>query len=86
MKQNRLSVSQMCDQGHVLMFTSKDCESQREDSGKLVATTSTTLNKIYILDEIKKEKCYLGREDESWLSHRRMGHIHFGNLIKISKH
>jgi transposase InsO family protein len=52
----------------------------------LVATTSRTPNNIYILDEIKKEKCFLGREDESWLWHRRMGHIHFGNLIKVSKH
>lgn len=39
-----------------------------------------------MLDEIKKEKCCLGKEDESWLRHKRMGHIHFGNLIKISKH
>ena len=26
MKHNLLSVSQMCDQGHVLTFTSKDCK------------------------------------------------------------
>jgi hypothetical protein len=42
MKHNLLSVSQMCDQGHVLMFTSKDCKIQREESRKLVATTSRT--------------------------------------------
>ena len=60
MRHNLLSVSQMCDQGHVLTFTSKDCKIRREDSGKLVATTSRTPNNIYILDEIKKEKCCLG--------------------------
>ena len=86
MRHNLLSVIQMCDQGHVLTFTSKDCKIRREDLGKLVATTSRTPNNIYILDEVKKEKCCLGREDESLLWHRRMGHIHFGNLIKISKH
>ena len=32
MKNNMLSVSQMCDQGHILTFTSKDCKIQREDS------------------------------------------------------
>ena len=32
----------MCDQGHVLMFTSKDCKIRREESGKLVATTTRT--------------------------------------------
>ena len=51
----------------------------------MVATTSRAPNNIYILDEIKRERCCLGKEDESWLWHRRMGHIHFGNLIKISK-
>ena len=86
MRHNLLSVSQMCDQGHVFMFTSKDYKIQREDSGKLVATTSRTPNNIYMLDEIKRERCCLGKEDESWLWHRRMGHIHFGNLIKVSKH
>ena len=85
MKHNLLSVSQMCDQGNLLTFTSKDCKIWKEGSGKLVATTSTTLNNIYMLDEIKKEKCCLGREDESWLWHRRMRHIHFDNLVKVSK-
>ena len=85
MKHNLLSVSQMCHQGHVLTFTSKDCKIRREELGKLVAIASKTPNNIYMLDEIKRERCFLGKEDESWIWHRRMGHIHFGNLIKISK-
>ena len=32
-KHNLLSVSQMCDQGHVLMFTSKEYKIQREELG-----------------------------------------------------
>ena len=67
MRHNLLIISQMCDQGLVLTFTSKDYKIRREDLGKLVATTSRTPNNIYILHEIKKEKCCLGREDESWL-------------------
>ena len=46
----------MCDQGHVLTFTSKDGKIRREDSGKLVAIASKTPSNIYILDEIKKER------------------------------
>ena len=46
MKHNLISISQMCDQGHILTFTSKDCKIQREDSGKLVATASRTPNNI----------------------------------------
>jgi hypothetical protein len=27
----------------------------------------------------------LGKEDESWIWHRRIGHIHFHNIFNISK-
>ena len=30
-------------------------------------------------------KCCLGKEDESWIWNRIMGHIHFGNLVKVNK-
>jgi hypothetical protein len=82
MKHNLLSVSQMCDQGHKLMFDSQKCEIRKEGSGKLVATTVRTSSNIYVLSEIGNEKCCLGKEDEVWLWHRRMGHI---NLITLSK-
>jgi hypothetical protein len=85
MKHNLLSVSQMCDQGHTLLFNSKKCEIRKEGSGRLVATTIRTPNNIYILNEIGKERCCLGKEDESWLWHRRMGHMHFDNLVKINR-
>jgi hypothetical protein len=85
MKHNLLSVSQMCDQGHKLTFDSKKCEIRKEGSGKLVGTTARTSNNIYVLSEIGNEKCCLGKEDESFLWHRRMGHIHFDNLVKVSK-
>jgi hypothetical protein len=38
-----------------------------------------------VLSEIGNEKCCLGMEDEIWLWHRRMCHIHFDNLVKVSK-
>jgi hypothetical protein len=38
-----------------------------------------------VLSEIGNEKCCLLKEDESWLWHRRMGHMHFDNLVKVSK-
>ena len=85
MKHNLLSVSQMCDQGHTLTFDSEQCEIRKKKSGKLVATTTRTANNIYILDDIGKESCCLGKEEEIWLWHRRMGHLHFENLVKINK-
>jgi hypothetical protein len=85
MKHNILSVSQMCDQGHKVTFYSKKCEIRKEGSRKLIATIARTSSNIYALSEIRNEKCCLGKEDESWLWHRRMGHIHFDNLFKVSK-
>ena len=75
----------MCDQGHILIFSSKECEIRKEGSVKLVATATRTPNNIYILNEIRKESCCLGKEDESWISHKRMGHIHFDNLVNIRR-
>ena len=51
----------------------------------MVATAARTSGNIYVLSEIGNEKCCLGKEDESWLWHRRMGHMHFDNLVKVSK-
>jgi hypothetical protein len=85
MKHNLLSVIQMCDQGHKVTFDSQKREIRKEGSGKLIATTARTSNNIYVLSEIGNEKCILGKEDESWLWHRRMSHIHFDNLVKVNK-
>jgi transposase InsO family protein len=51
----------------------------------LIATTTRNSSNIYVLSEIGNEKWCLGKEDEIWLWHRRMGHIHFDNLVKVSK-
>jgi hypothetical protein len=51
----------------------------------LIATTARTSRKIYVLSEIGNEKCCLEKEDEGWLWNRRMGHIHFENLVKVSR-
>ena len=75
----------MCDQGHELTFNSKGCKIRKQGSKKLVATATRTPNNIYVLDEIESEKCHLGKKDESWLWHGRMGHIHFDNLVKVYK-
>jgi hypothetical protein len=85
MKHNILSVIQMCDQGHKVTFGSQKCEIRKEGSGKLVAIAARTLSNIYVLSEIRNEKCCLGKEDESWLWHKRMGHMHFDNLVKVKK-
>ena len=39
-------------------------------------------NNVYILEN--ENQCYLSMVDEIWLWHRRLGHIGFENLAKIS--
>jgi hypothetical protein len=85
MKHNLLNVIQMCDQVHKVTLYSQKCKIRKEGSGKLIATIVRTSSNIYVLSEIGNEKCCLGKEDESWLWHKIMGHIHFDNLVKVSK-
>ena len=66
-KPNILSVSQRCDQGHILTFDSQKCEIRRKDTGKIVAGAPRTSSNVYILDLEGEEKCCLGQEDESFL-------------------
>jgi hypothetical protein len=84
MKHNLLSVIQMCDQGHKITFNSQKCNIRKEGSGKLISTAARTSSNIYVLSEIGNEKCFLGKENEGWIWHRRMGHIHFDNLFKVN--
>jgi hypothetical protein len=51
----------------------------------LIAIAARTSSNIYVLSEIGNEKCCLGKEDESWLWHRKIDHIQFDNLVKVSK-
>jgi len=82
LKQNLLSVSQMCDQGHNITFNSQGCETSKEGSGILVESAYRTSNNVFILNEIQAEKCYMGKTNEIWLWHRRIGHMNFNNLVK----
>jgi hypothetical protein len=82
MKHNLLSVSQMCDRGCELLFTSKDCKIKSANSGQVVAKGIRTENNVYVLKE-NREECHLRKHDERWLWHRRLGHLNFDHLIKL---
>jgi hypothetical protein len=74
----------MCNQGHTLTFDSQKCKIKKENSDKLVKNVVITPNNVYILDVINGEKCFMGKIDESWLWHKRMGHMNIDNMVKIS--
>ena len=72
----------VCDRGCEVVFTSKDCKIKSVASGQLVAKGIRTKNNVYVLKE-EKEECHLSKYDESWLWHRRLGHLSFDHLIKL---
>ena len=52
------------------------------NSGQLVAKGIRTDNNVYVLKE-DREECHLRKYDESWLWHRKLGHLKFDHLIKL---
>jgi hypothetical protein len=82
MKHNFFSVSQMCDRGCEVVFTSKDCKIKSINLGQVVAKGIRIDNNLYVLKE-DREECHLRKNDESWLWHRRLGHLNFDHLIKL---
>ena len=82
LKHNLLSVSQVCDRGCEVVFTSKDCKIKSVPSRQLVAKGIRTKNDVYVLKQVKEE-CHLSKYDESWLWHRRLGHLIIYHIIKL---
>jgi hypothetical protein len=64
LKHNLLSVSQICDRGCEVVFTSKDCKIKSVNSGQVVAKGIRTENNVYVLKE-NREECHLSKHDES---------------------
>ena len=55
----------------------------KKDSGRVVGIAVRNSDNVYILEN--ENQCYLSMVDESWLWNRRLGHLNFDNLVKISK-
>ena len=79
---NLLSVIQTCDQGHICIFDSKKFEIKNKKPRKVIGIAMRNTNNVYISEN--ENQSYLSMVDESWLWHRRLGHLRFDNLAKIS--
>lgn len=84
LKNNPLSVSQMCDNGYNMKFKSKEFEIHNMKNGKLVGKEIKTHNNVYVFDE-SNARYYLSKMNEAWLWHKRLCHMNFDSLIKVSK-
>ena len=82
---NLLSVSQMCDQGNEVVFLSNGCIVCELDTGETVIRGIRTPNDLYILKG-GQQQCYLSKNDEHWLWHKRLGHLSFPQIRKACKY
>jgi hypothetical protein len=82
LEHNIISVSQVCDRGCEVVFTSKDCRIKSMNSGQLVAKGIRTEYNVYVLKE-EKEECHLSKYDEIWLWHRILGHLNFDHIMNL---
>eukprot|EP00253_Pinus_taeda_P003974 PITA_03974 len=84
LRHNLLSVSQMCDNGTEVTFRLDGCNVRDLDTGRRVLKGRITPNNLYIFEE-REQQCYLSKNDEHWLWHRRLGHLGFSQLRKACK-
>src|ERR1044072_8308269 len=88
LKHNLLSISQLSDKGYNIEFNSSNCIIEKNDDthAKLIGNR---VNNIYMLslDNVPTHvKCLVSTNDDAWLWHRRIAHIHMDHLNKLVKH
>ncbi|VFQ90247.1 unnamed protein product [Cuscuta campestris] len=84
---NLLSISQFCDKGYSLEFC-KDMTSLKNISTNEVILTGKRIRNIYeVMWDNVKEACLISKSDTNllWLWHKRLSHLNFKTLNKLSK-
>jgi hypothetical protein len=83
LKNNLLSVSQICDRGCEVTFTGKNCKIKTVNTGEMIEKGVKIENNVYVLKE-DKEKCHLRKFDESWLWNRRLRLLNIDHIVKLN--
>jgi len=77
LKHNLISISQLCDKGFKVMSEPNNCLIY-DAHGKIILIAKR-VNNIYLLDLHHASfsiHCLLTKEDDTWLWHKRLCHIH----------
>jgi len=84
LKHNLLNISQLCDKGYKVTFKPNNCEIYLSNSQE-VLLVGKRVNNVYLLDKLNPTSIgyLLTKYEESWLWHRRIGHIHMHHLNKL---
>ena len=87
LKHNLLSISQLCDKGFKVIFESSHCIIKYFQNDKIIFMGHRNEN-IYTIDISKYEghdRCFYIMHDESWLWHRRLGHMNMNLITQLNK-
>ena len=55
-----------------------------DDQGKMIGSGKQTKGNLFHL-ELGECSCFIAQVEESWLWHKRLCHVNFDNMVKISK-
>ena len=85
LKHSLLSVSQLCDKGYLVSFDSQKCLIEHKHDIN-IKHVGHRVNNVYMIDlSIKQENnhCFLSKDDDPWLWHKRIAHINMDHLNKL---
>ncbi|MFA1236664.1 GAG-pre-integrase domain-containing protein, partial [Klebsiella pneumoniae] len=89
LKHTLLSISQLCDKGFSIVFEHDACLIL-DSKTKEIIFKGTRKNNVYelYLDELPSldEKCFVISNEVQWLWHKRLGHVNFKMISKLSKY
>jgi len=86
LKHNLISISQLCDKGFKVMFEPNNCFIY--DAYGNILLIEKRVNNIYQLDLHHASfniHCLLTKEDDTWLCHRRLCHIHMQHFNRLNR-
>ena len=86
---NLLSISQLYDKGHRVLFDNQACTIYQPNS-KNVKFTEKRVNNMYMIDlddPVHENLCLTANKDNlAWLWHHTLGHASYNVLHKLVKH
>ncbi|KAA0046125.1 gag-pol polyprotein [Cucumis melo var. makuwa] len=84
LKANLISVSQLCDQGYSMSFSKVSCVVVDEDNRVLMRRSRQAHNCYHWISN-NSDVCNSTKEDQTWLWHRKLGHISLRSIDKAIK-
>ena len=87
LKHNLLSISQLCDKGFKVIFESSHSITKDSQNDKIIFMGHRNEN-VYTIDISKYEghnRGFSSMHDESWLWHRRLGHVNMNLITQLNK-